>query len=266
MDVTKQYQPPTDGRLLAVCRQFEANAAAVQRLMTFDRDIVEFARAKVQTVHDEFEKNSYRLDRLETLLRNALTALTNIRENQSLRREYSNIHNQGIVLLVSYFSSAVKEVFTRCVNERLRRLPAEQLPIDAFSIKLSQIRTLKEDNLADLVIEKEKLSFQDMGSIARGLSTWLLYEPARDDDVRTIIAAQACRHAIVHTGAVADEKLIRILNANKPRKIALDLSVGDEIGLSLQDLDVISASMRGYLVRTANGAWGKLPVDPVRTV
>lgn len=261
MDANRQLVPPADSALAAIFHRFEQNAVAVHRLMEFDRDIVEFALSKLRAVHNEIQRSDRTLGKIETLAENAVTALTNIRHNQSLRREYRNIHNQGVVLLVSYFSSAVKDLFIRCVNERLRRLPDDQLPGEPFKLSLAELRNLAKQDLGEMVVDKEELSFQDMKSIARGFKTWVQYEPDRDDDVRNIIAAQACRHAIVHAGGVADARLIQLLRNQTPRTVKPDLAVGDEIGFSLQELKQVSESMTKYLLRTANGSWLKLPKD-----
>jgi hypothetical protein len=153
----------------------------------------------------------------------------------------------------------VKDLFVRCVNERLARLPDDQLPDEPFKLSLAELRNPERQTVGQMVVDKEELSFQDMKSVARAFKTWVLYEPQKDDDVRNIIAAQACRHVIVHTGGVADTRLVQLLKNQTPRSVKQDIAIGSDIAFSLEELKRVSESMTRYLLRTANGSWLKMP-------
>lgn len=258
--VTEDDVPePDDEVIAACCARFRENLQSVIEMMEFDKEIVDFARSKVQHISDALQQSKRRWLSLETPVANALALLTNIRNNQSLKKQYQNIHNQGVVLLVSYFASALRDVFARCLNERLARIHIDDLPDDSFKLTLADLRQMDITSLAELVIEKKELNFQNMGSVARAFRDWLKYEPGRDAHVNNIITAQACRHAIVHAGVRADTKLIAELKKLSPRTVKEQIAVGDDINFTLDEIRDVSNSMTVYLLRAADGAWRGLP-------
>ena len=241
--------------------RFSTNLDSVYALMEFDRFIVQFALAKFEAMKERLEEIELHYQSLQSTTDNAIVMLRNIHDNDSLRTEYQNMHNQGVVLLVSYFTAAVREVFEHSLNTRLAILPSNELPKDEFKLTLQELRQLRPTDLARLISDNNDYSFQDMKSIARAFRTYLLFDPVRDKHVSNIIAAQACRHAIVHRGVVADEQCIRQLAHAKDREVKQRLAAGDAIAFTLPELRTVGQSMRSYLEAVAVGAWQQIPTE-----
>src|SRR4051794_32122992 len=91
-----------------VADDFRANVQSVHELVNFDRTVMEFAIEQVERLHNRLVKE--RLNPAENG-EHTLLALKNVRANDSLRRTYQLVANQGIVLLVSYFGAAMGDAF-----------------------------------------------------------------------------------------------------------------------------------------------------------
>ena len=77
----------------------------VNRLITFDELVMAYAINAVENLHVHLKKNYSLKEQINGA--RELQMLRNIRDNDSLKPRYSLILNQAIVLLVSYFGSAV---------------------------------------------------------------------------------------------------------------------------------------------------------------
>lgn len=105
--------------------------------------------------------------------------------------------------------------------------------------------------LADLLASTEGLSFQDMQSIGRAFGQYFKTELPRDDIVNDIIIAQACRHAIVHSGGVVDRKMLRQVRDAQPRTLKLRLALGERLSFTPNEIARASQAMRQHLARLA---------------
>ena len=80
---------------------FEANALEVERLLTFDRLIVEVAVDALRQIEEALEHRH--LHSVLPVVRNRASILSNIAQSESLRPQYAAMFNQCVVLLVSVF-------------------------------------------------------------------------------------------------------------------------------------------------------------------
>lgn len=87
---------------------FKKNIASVESLANFDRVVLDFAISSIDSLQERL-KEKFANERL--LATATLKQLKNIRENDSMRPQYKEIFNQCVVLLVSYFGSAVSDIF-----------------------------------------------------------------------------------------------------------------------------------------------------------
>lgn len=236
-------------RLDKLEKAFSDNVAGVHKLMHFDRDVLDMAISGIRELSVRL-KHHHQLDNPQLTAENALRSLENIRSNDSLRFRYQVIFNQAVVLLVSYFGSAVEDIFKAGVYAFLER--EEDSDLLREDIKLS-FREMRDANwhlrevAADLLVEKKDLSFQDMQAISRAFKTYLGIAIEKDIHVNNIILAQACRHVIVHAGGVVNDRLIRQVTSASPREIKLNLSKGEHVHFSPEEVEMVSRSMESYV-------------------
>jgi hypothetical protein len=141
-----------------------------------------------------------------------LKLLESIRENDSLRDRYQTIFNQAVVLLVSYFGSAVGDVFRLAIAEELAKKTNTRLLKEELRVTLLEALDAAEDftdAIPDLFVLKKDISFQDMQSIHRAFEDYVRIQMERNEGVNNIIVGQACRHVIVHKASVVDDRLVR---------------------------------------------------------
>src|SRR5262249_20992616 len=143
-----------------------------------------------------------------------------IRDHGSLKPGFSLISNQAIVLLVSYFGSAVKDIFSEAVTTILRDGGPDKLMKEELRLTVAELRDATsnpEGALVSLFVEKKNLSFQDMQAIHRAFREYVGVDLERDTVVNDIILAQACRHVIVHAGGEITQRLLHQVRDAAPR-------------------------------------------------
>jgi hypothetical protein len=227
---------------------FVGNVAGVAKLIHFDREILDIAVGQVEELHTRLLSAGF--DNAALNAEKTLTLLSSVRRNDSLRNRYSVIFNQAVVLLVSYFGSAVEDLFKLGVTKRLDRDEDSNLLKEELRLTIREIRergwNLRE-SAADLLVEKKDLSFQDMQAIRRAFHEYLGIEIERDKVVNNIILAQACRHVIVHSGGVVTSRLIRQIQGAVPRDLKLTLTEGEPVQFEPQEIEVVSGNMTMYV-------------------
>ncbi len=229
---------------------FRRNVDSVFQLAEFDDVVLRYAIQRLETVQQIAKAQGY--DNYRLGVENALEHLKKIRTNESLGPQYAQIFNQCVVLLVSYFGSAVRELFTTCIANLLERSPGQ--PLLREEVKLTVGELLETDAgsteyLAELFIRKKEISFQDMQSIARAFETYCDCKLDKDEDVHNIIVGQASRHIIVHAGTTVDHRCIRQLAKATPRTLKKDLQEGTMIGFTVSELTILAQSMQNYIDR-----------------
>jgi len=236
-------------RIKTLEKSFSENVAGVHKLINFDRDVLDMAITSIQNLSERL-KYHHKLDNPHLSANTTLTSLRNIRSNDSLRPRYQVIFNQAVVLLVSYFGSAIEDIFKAGIDVLLE----QDADNDLFreDIKLS-FRDLRDSNwhvreiAADLLVEKKDLSFQDMQAISRAFKTYLGVSIEKDIIVNNIILSQACRHVIVHAGGIVNDRLIRQVTNASPRDLKTSMARGNHVQFSPEEVEIISKSMVAYV-------------------
>lgn len=228
---------------------FSKHADDVNRLITFDEHVMAYVINAVDSLHEQLKKNYGSKE--QTNGARELQMLRNIRDNDSLKPRYSLILNQAIVLLVSYFGSAVEDIFSEAVIKTLRNNSSSKLIEEEMKLTVAELLELIENpidsSIATLFIDKRDLSFQDMQAISREFKKYIGVEITKNKTVNNIILAQACRHVIVHAGGQITARLIRQVSGAKPRDIKQEIKDGEIVQFSHQEVQEIAKSMKDYL-------------------
>ena len=234
---------------MSVLEAFQTHVESVHRLMNFDRDVLAHAIEAIEGLQERLTQH-HKLDNPHLTAARTLQILRGYRKHDSLRPRYRTIFNQALVLLVSYFGSAVHDAFRAGVSAALAS--EKETPLLREQLKIS-FAELKEANFdlrrraPDLLVNAKDISFQDMKSIARAFKENLGVEIERTPAVNEIILAQACRHVIVHTGAVADEALVRQLSGAHPRTLKPKLLAGAAVEFTPEEVAAAAEAMVTYL-------------------
>lgn len=233
-----------------VVGDFDRNVQSVYELANFDRFIMDFAIEQVSRLNARL---SPRFANPADNGEHTLQALRNVRQNDSLRHNYRTIANQGVVLLVSYFGSAVADIFRSAVPLALSRGDRPQLLREELRLTLDELVAFRTepDTLGDLFATKKDISFQDMQSIARAFKDYIGVDLPRDTIVNNIVVAQACRHVIVHAGSIADRRLVRQVAQALPRDVKQNIREGQPIQFEPDELIMIGSAMLTYAKRLA---------------
>ena len=215
-------------------------------------------------MHAILKKPPYEIIDNEKLNGSRLIAVVEtLRKSDSLRTHFREVMNQAVVLLVSYFASAIHDVFRLCVVSHIAANQPSKLLTDEFRTNLSELLAITDDfdnDAADFFLtKKQDISFQDMKSISRTFRDYFSIETDIDPSVvDNIIAGQACRHAIVHSGARASLKTINELRAAPNRSILQAIERDASIDVSADDLSVIEENMKMYISRLSDAVETRL--------
>jgi hypothetical protein len=241
--------------LAEIKNTFQQNLKSVTKLVNFDRDVQDFTIQHLEKLQELLKKRQ--LDNPRMNVERTLQMLRSIRGNDSLRSRYETIFNQAVVLLVSYFGSAVGDVFRCAIAKELAAGANTRLSKEELRVTLQEIvRAARDvtDSVPDLFILKKDISFQDMQSISRAFEDYVDISLERDQNVNNIIVGQACRNVIVHKGAVIDERLIRQISGAKPRTLKQQLQPGKKVEFTPEEIQVLSESMSLYVDRLCAAA------------
>lgn len=236
-------------RLAKLESAFSENVAGVHKLMHFDKDVLGMAIAGLEDLSTRL-KQHHKLDNPHLSAENTLKSLENIRENDSLRPRYQIIFNQAVVLLVSYFGSAIEDIFKAGIDAKLNQHEDNDLLSEEVKLSFRELRDANwnlRDSAADILVEKKDMSFQDMQAISRAFKTYLSISIEKDKVVNNIILAQACRHVIVHAGGVVSDRLIRQISNAVPRDIKISIHKGEHVQFTPDEVGAISQSMEAYV-------------------
>jgi hypothetical protein len=228
---------------------FVQNVKDVQQLVNFDRVILDFAISALEHLRVTLSRPPHNYNNPALIAANALQMLQNIRHNDSLRPQYQIIFNQGVVLLVSVFASAMGDMFRQGINELVKAGKSETIRKEELQLTIGELEDYGydlSDRLGHLIAEKKDISFQDMKSIARALREYFSVEIAKDNTVNNIIFAQAARHIIVHDAAKVNERFLRQIQNATPRDVKPNPQLGDAIRFETDELTQIGNSMLSY--------------------
>ncbi len=236
---------------MSAIETFRKNLEEVEGLINFDRELLQVVWLTVNGLHEHLKSRT--ADERYNGKR-ALDTIRGIRENESVRSKYEVIYNQAIVLLVSYFASALGDLFRQAVTERLTSSDPGKLLEEEFKITVTEMKD-KDWNLQgaipDLLIAKYDYTFQDMGATVRAFTSYTTLTPQRDQVMNNIIAAQACRHVIVHSGGRVTDRTVKQLLKVSPRELKREIATGDQLQFSLFEVKEVMANMTEFIERLA---------------
>lgn len=227
-------------------KAFRDNVAEVDRLVNFDREILQLVTLNIEELHNQL-KQRFADERLNG--GRALALVRTIRQNETVRSKYQAIYNQAIVLLVSHFASALGDLFREAVSARLIGSNLGKLGEEDFKLSLSEMKERDwnlQSAIPDLLIAKYDLTFQDMKTTVKAFTDYTHMTAVRDENMNNIITAQACRHVIVHAGGRITEKMIKQVSGAYPRSLKTKLELGEKISFTLEEIEIVKKSMIAF--------------------
>jgi len=231
---------------------FKSHIDTVKSLMSFDKIVLDFCISHIEQLNDRIKNNpEIKITNVYFLPENTLRQLKQIKQNDSLKIQYESIYNQCLVLIVSYFTSTVKELFRDSLQyfsekkkDCLKSINAELKftfeELETYNFNLSQ-------SVGEIIIKKRNLTFQDMQSICREFQTYFNIKIEKNGIVDNIILAQAARHAIVHSLSIADDKFVNQISQTNSRTLKRTLKIKDELKFTPQEIETIMSNMREFL-------------------
>jgi hypothetical protein len=226
--------------------QFERNLDSVKSVLGMDEELVTFTLTLLKGRQEKLK----RLENPELDLTNAIRMVESIRKGGTLSKRFDVVRNQSVVLLVSYFGSALSDLFRLALKNRAATSTSKKL-LD-FELKLS-IADLQQhdfnlvDAFTDYFVEKSAISFQDMGSTVRSFRDFLEVEIPKGAMMNNIIAAQGFRHVLVHAGARVDRKLVNQLASATPRALKPEIAFGDHIQFQDDEIALLIDEMTRFI-------------------
>jgi len=233
--------------------QFKRNCSAALQLADLDRGLIERAIAEIQERDERLKKA--RVSNPLMLSGNTIKSLRNIRANDSLRSGFQALVDQTVVLLVSYFSSAVGQLFRLGVQSALRGTPSQHLQDLSMKLTVVEIARVGGDlvELADLVATTHGISFQDTKSIQRSFNDFFGLELPRDSVTNDVGAGLAFRHVLVHNGGVVDRACTKQLDSMVPRTFRMQTQLNESVHFATGEVEVLANSMQTYVERIGSG-------------
>jgi len=228
---------------------FSSNILAVEKLVNFDRAILDIIIERLADLSGRL-RDKQKIENPQLNGASLLEFISTIRTNDSFRIRYQVIFNQAVVLLVSHFASALGDLFRHGVIQRLSTEPGSSLLDEEIKMTFAELRDRNwnlRDAAADLLIAKRDFTFQDMGSTHRAFREYLSVNMDKDRAVNNVIAAQACRHVIVHVGGRVTDRLINQVSGASPRDLKPNLRLGDVLQFSPDEISLIAENMRQYV-------------------
>lgn len=229
---------------------FRTNVESVHKLMDFDDLVLEYAIKSLDKLCKKLKKAG--IDNPTLTVENTLKQLKLVREHKSLRQQYQEIFNQGVVLLVSYFGSVLQELFEESVAFSLSQGGQKKLLNEELKMTVEELKNREFDlkrHVGEFLISSKNISFQDMQSIRRAFADYLNADPGRDEIANNIILGQACRHVIVHSGAIVDSKLLNQVREAVPRTLKPKLVEGTKVQFKPKEVKSLGTDMLKFVGR-----------------
>lgn len=231
---------------------FISNISSIQELLSFDKLLLDFCINQIESLDERIRNNNeISLTNVRFYPTATLTQLKTIREHNSFKLKYETINNQSLVLLISYFTSTLKEIFKSSLEYLAlnKKDFFKSIDID-FKISMQELGEYDfnlANNIGELVIKKKDINFQDMQSTVREFKNYLNVEISKNELVDNIILAQASRHSIVHSLSIADEKFINQISKTVKRSLKTNIILNDEIVFTKKELDQVILNLREFI-------------------
>ncbi|TVL96433.1 MAG: hypothetical protein CV087_23765 [Candidatus Brocadia sp. WS118] len=171
--------------------KFELQISSVFKIIEFDKEYLEI-------VVRQLEEHKEKLIRLGITTNPMHHPTAQIEFLKSLiksgpkQSKYQPVYNQCLVLLVSYFASAVNSILNEGLNHYLNNndtLP-DNIANQEFKLSLRELQDLQFDlseEIGSVIVRKSDISFQDMKSIKRAFEQFLGITIQKDENVDNII-------------------------------------------------------------------------------
>jgi len=227
--------------------QFKENVSSVNRLANFDRVVLDYS---IKSIEDLQARLNVKFKNESLLASGTLKQLKTIRKHDSMRGQYQEIFNQCVVLLVSYFGSTVSDIFNYSVTSNISDLIDQKAFTEEFKFspkELSDYNFNLRDQIGEIIITKKGISFQDMKSINRAFRDFLNIDIRKNKTVNDIILGQACRHIIVHSGSIVDNKMMKQIADAKPRDLKPEIKLKTKVVFNFDEIEILAMSMQKYL-------------------
>jgi hypothetical protein len=238
--------------MITAVETFKNNIESVEKLINFDKDFMDIAISSIQELHDRLISPRHDIQNEKSNGKRTLDILSGIREHDSLKGRYSTINNQAIVLLVSYFGSAIADLFRSSSKIAVENKKDERVLNSELKIKVEELLSYGSslgDSIGDVLIAKNSISFQDMKSIQREFKKYYGIIIEKDKNANNIILGQACRHSIVHEAGIVNSRIVNQIKGAIPRDLKGNLEEGDVIEFSKEEIRVVANSMLAYVSR-----------------
>lgn len=160
--------------------RLDQHLRTVDELISFDRLILDVCINHIDSLNERLKGGPFKITNPTYLAENTLKTIKNIRNNDSLRRNYFSMFNSCLVLQVSYFTSIIDDIFKHT----------------CYCLNFSQN---KQELDLEILKSKNDINFQNMNSIIRTYKNYLDIDIERNSICNTIVLAQSSRHAIVHS-------------------------------------------------------------------
>ena len=226
-----------------IATTFAENARDVERLIDFDRDVVDIMimslEALKKDVPSQLHSFAGRIERTAYMMKN-------IRDNESLKSKYGTVCNQAVVLLVSHFSSAVGDIFRKAISDALDREGSENLLNEELKLTFREIKDRNwnlKSSAGDLLIAKKDLTFQDMQSTVRAFESYVGVQIDKDQCTNN----QASRHVIVHASALVTERMLKQVSKASPRTLKQDLVPDKQLVFSKEEVLELKSEMLTFV-------------------
>ncbi|MBN2270479.1 MAG: hypothetical protein JXN61_07690 [Sedimentisphaerales bacterium] len=229
---------------------FNANLDSVYKLMEFDEIVQDFAIQALEKADAFLSQQGVADNHPSYSVLKELDQIRKIRTNESLKPHYQSMFNQCVVMLTSYFASAVESIFTTAISLKLESNPSPELTSTELKLKVRDLQSMLSDksvSIAELIANQKDVSFQDTKSIQRAFSEYLGCSIQKKECVNNIILALACRHALVHAGGVVNNKTISQVADATPRQVKRQLSKDQTLTFTSDEVKLIAESMREYI-------------------
>ena len=242
-------------RLAEILATFRTNVSSVQELMRFDSQVVDTTVQLLELLQERLVA-VHGADNSRLNVTNTLAVVKNIRTNDSLARHYRQMLNQCNVLLVSYFSAAVGDVFRAGVADAIRSGTRPAILEEEIKLNFRELREIGSElseRSGDLLAEHREISFQNIHGVAKTFRDYFDYHRHQDETVNDLILSHACRHVTVHCGGIADRKMLGQLRTANPRSVKPNIQLGQHIQFTEEEIIEVGFRMDSYLSDLSDG-------------
>jgi hypothetical protein len=163
--------------------------------MHFDDKVLEFMLAPLEGWADRVNRADLDITKARMRHDNIVQIIKTVRSNQSLRRYYEQMYNQCILLMVSYFAAAAREIFTDNLAMAISFDNATVLE-EELRLTVEQFTTLDGDPnryVGAALADTKDMSFQDMQSIDRGFRKYFDFAP---QEAKLVMTSPSHRRAV----------------------------------------------------------------------